>query len=67
VCDDDDNIKLMDELEEQVIKFRDIITIANDPINCGCRRSNCFGLKVRNLFHSNDQLECMLEKNFDGR
>ena len=41
--------------------------MANEPINWRCCRGNCFGFKVTNLFHSDDQLEEMLHKNFDGR
>jgi len=53
--------------EELVIEFRQIITKANAPLNCLCCRGNCASLRVVNIFHSNDQLEYMLEKNFDGR
>lgn len=36
-------------------------------MNYLCCRGNFFGLKFVNLFHSNDQLEQMLQNNFDGR
>ena len=62
------NQKLLSDLEKLTIEFRQIITQANNPINyCFCCRGNCFGLKFINLFHSNDQLEQMLQNNFDGR
>ena len=54
-------------MEELVLEFRGIVTRANAPISCGCCRLNCCGFKFVNVFHSDDQLEQMLEKNFDGR
>jgi len=67
VVDSPGNKALLDELEELVLEFRGIVTRANAPISCGCCRLNCCGFKSVNVFHSDDQLEQMLEKNFDGR
>jgi len=67
VVENAENMKLLERFEELVVEFRRIVTRANAPVNCLCCRSNCSGLKVVNIFHSNDQLEYMLEKNFDGR
>ena len=67
VVENAENMKLLERFEELVVEFRRIVTRANAPVNCLCCRSNCAGLKVVNIFHSNDQLEYMLEKNFDGR
>lgn len=59
--------KLLSEYEKLVIQFRQFLKKANAPVNVGCCRTSCCGMYYRNLFHSNDQLEQMLEKNFDGR
>lgn len=60
-------MKLLERYEELVIEFRRFLNRANAPVNCGCCRVSCCGLWYWNLFHSNDQLEQMLAKNFDGR
>ena len=60
-------LKHLESYEQLVIGFRRFLGKANAPINCLCCRTSCCGLWYRNLFHSNDQLEQMLAKNFDGR
>lgn len=61
------NSKQMDRLEVLSKKFRLLIEETNSPMNFGCFRSNLLGLYYKNIFHSNDQTENMLEKIFDGR
>ena len=62
-----ENIEMMDELEQYCHRFREAIRKANKPLNFLCCRSNIFGMLFKNVFHSHDQTECLLEKNFDGR
>jgi len=50
----ENNQKMLSELEKLTIEFRRIVTLANNPINYLCCRGNFFGLKFVNLFHSND-------------
>ena len=61
------NSRAMNELETLCRRFRSAIEKANNPLNFGCFRWNIFGLYFKNIFHSNDQTENMLMKNFDGR
>ena len=56
-----DNLKYLEEYEELVIRFRGLL---NKSKNRCCQ---CFGIKRTPFFHSNAQLEVMLNKNFDGR
>ena len=49
-----ENMELLDRYEELVIEFRSIVSRANAPVNCLCCRGNCAGLKVVNIFHTND-------------
>ena len=67
LVDSEENSKLMDECEVLTTQFHDVINRANYKVNYGCCRGNCFGLKYVNVFHTLDQLEEMLSKNFCGR
>ena len=58
---------MMKQLELQCDRLNKIIYKANNPINMICCRCNCWEISFKNVFHSNDQLEHMLQKNFDGR
>jgi len=57
VIDDEENGKLMDQLEDEAIKFKDIIIDAEAPVKCCCCRLSCFETKTVPVFHSDDQLE----------
>lgn len=58
---------LLHLLEKLTLQLEEITLKVTKPIMCCCFRHNCFGLVFKNVYHSNEQLEHMLEQNFDGR
>lgn len=62
-----DQHEKLEQLEKLTIRLEMVMRRVNRPINLLCCRSNFFGLVYYNVFHSNEQMEMMLEKNFDGR
>lgn len=54
-------------LEKLTIQLETVTTKVTKPILCCCCRTNFFGVFYKNVYHSNEQLEFMLEQNFDGR
>lgn len=62
-----DQHTLLHQFEKLTIQLENLTARINKPINLCCCRVNCCGLFYHSVFHSNDQLEHMLEENFDGR
>ena len=74
---EDDVLPILDEtpIKEEILmkiekateRLARVLHLANYPVNCLCFRTNCCGFAYKNVFHSHQQLEHILEKNFDGR
>lgn len=62
-----ENLEFLRELEQQTVYFGDLVYRANHALNCLCCRIGCFGTFYEDLFHSNGQLEELLQEGYDGR